>query len=578
MNGLNYLLQTNLYLILFMGFYTLVLRNETFFRQNRFYLNTSIFLSFAVPFINSDWFRDLFITQKVREVFNPSQIMFDTIIVGANEEASQWTPAEVIYWIYISGAALLLARFLIRLMLLRSNLKAGKGTAFSFFNTILVDMELPKAETIMDHEKVHMRQWHSADIIFIEITAIINWFNPVMYLYKKEIRHIHEFIADEEAANLMQSKSDYAILLFSNTLGVDPHQLINNFFNKSLLKRRIIMLNKNRSRSTGLWKYGFSAPLFALMLILSSATANSDHSVLNINSEKTNPLLNALSPAELNKTVYPGNTNKVLTGEGIKSTATNNNTNLPTTSIKEAEPNVAELKQHIQRNIRYPASARENNITGYVMVNFSVRNNKITGTKIVKSLRTDIDNEVLRTFNLFKDPVQLENKTYSMAIIYSLISESQNESLPIMEVPAYNHLGQVVVKALGQKSISGPYQLQEVVIGDTIKDFTSVEFLPEFQGGMKGWGEYLSKTLKYPEEAKKNRITGRVILSFIVRKDGSITDIKVLRGIGGGADEEAVRVVAASPKWKPGIQKGRPVNVAYTMPIFFQLPPQKEQN
>ena len=67
MNGLNYLLQTNLYLLLFMGFYVLVLRNETFFRQNRFFLNTSIFLSFLIPFINSDWFRDLFITQKVRE-------------------------------------------------------------------------------------------------------------------------------------------------------------------------------------------------------------------------------------------------------------------------------------------------------------------------------------------------------------------------------------------------------------------------------------------------------------------------------------------------------------------------------
>ena len=105
-----------------------------------------------------------------------------------------------------------------------------------------------------------------------------------------------------------------------------------------------------------------------------------------------------------------------------------------------------------------------------------------------------------------------------------------------------------------------------------IKDFASVEVLPEFEGGMAGWSEYLSKTLKYPDEAKKNQIQGRVTMSFIVQKEGSLTDIKVLRGIGSGADEEAIRVLNESPKWKPGIQNGKTVNVAYVMPIFFQLP------
>ncbi|MEJ7694326.1 M56 family metallopeptidase, partial [Daejeonella sp.] len=277
MNGLNYLLQTNLYLLLFMGFYVLVLRNETFFRQNRFFLNTSIFLSFLIPFINSDWFRDLFITQKVREAaIIPSQMIYETVIVGINEEASSLTAADAIFWIYTAGAAILTVRFLIRLALLKSNLTAAKGTAFSFFKTLVVDKDMPKIDTIIDHENVHMRQWHSADIIFIELAAIVNWFNPVMYLYKKEIRHIHEFIADEEASGLMQSKSDYALLLFSNTLGVDPFHLSNNFFNKSLLKRRVLMLHRTKSRSTRLWKYGFSAPLFMLMLIVSAATVQSE--------------------------------------------------------------------------------------------------------------------------------------------------------------------------------------------------------------------------------------------------------------------------------------------------------------
>jgi TonB family protein len=76
---------------------------------------------------------------------------------------------------------------------------------------------------------------------------------------------------------------------------------------------------------------------------------------------------------------------------------------------------------------------------------------------------------------------------------------------------------------------------------------------------------------KYPSMARENNITGRVIVSFVVEKNGDLTDIKVLRGIGGGCDEEAVRVLKTAPSWKPGIQNGRPVRVAYTMPIFFQL-------
>ncbi len=208
MNGLNYLLQTNLYLVLFMGFYVLVLRNETFFRHNRIYLNASILLSFAIPFINSPWFNDMFITQKVRAATEaPAQLIYDVIVVSSNEEASHWTMADIIFWIYISGAILLLARFLVQLIKLNSNLKFKKGSAFSFFRILVVDHELPQAETIINHEKVHIRQWHSADIILIEIAAIINWFNPIAHLYKKEIRHIHEFIADIFSSKRVQRKT-----------------------------------------------------------------------------------------------------------------------------------------------------------------------------------------------------------------------------------------------------------------------------------------------------------------------------------------------------------------------------------
>jgi protein TonB len=106
---------------------------------------------------------------------------------------------------------------------------------------------------------------------------------------------------------------------------------------------------------------------------------------------------------------------------------------------------------------------------------------------------------------------------------------------------------------------------------DPNKIFTSVEQVPEFPGGLDAFGRFLGKNIHYPAVARENGTQGRVIVSFVCEKDGSLTDVKVARGIGDGCDEEAVRVIKSSPKWKPGIQNGRPVRVAYSVPIAFTL-------
>lgn len=549
-----------------MGFYTLVLKNETFFRQNRFYLNTSIVLSFIIPFINSNWFQELFITQKLRETIVPTQMVYEIIVVGADEGTSNWAIGDIILLIYTVVMVILLFRFLFRLILLNSKLKPKKGAAYSFFNTMVVDGELPESGIIIKHEKVHMREWHSADILLTELASIINWFNPVVYLYKNEIMHIHEFIADEEAATAMLSKSDYALLLFSNSLGVQPDQLSNNFFNNSLLKRRIIMLNKSKSRRTGLWKYGFSAPLFGIMLIFSAASVATEKTDLVASAEKL------ISPLKMEENPIVKSYPKMSEKKSDSKMILKNSTAIrPKVSLRnENLQNFKALWNHFQKNIRYPASARQNKITGHEIVYFNVQNGKISNVKIAKGLQNDIDNEVLRTFNLFKESVQAEDGNYSMAITFQLVGIESN--LGVLPGTGKNYfLGSITVSAyVGPQKVetTSNSSSSEALI---VNNFGNVDLLPEFNGGMEGWGEYLQTALKYPDVARKNKITGRVILSFIVLKDGSITDIKVLRGIGGGADEEAVRVVKESPKWKPGILKGEPVNVAYTMPIFFQL-------
>ena len=103
------------------------------------------------------------------------------------------------------------------------------------------------------------------------------------------------------------------------------------------------------------------------------------------------------------------------------------------------------------------------------------------------------------------------------------------------------------------------------------KVLEKAEVMPEYPGGEQAMMKFVADNVKYPQDARDKEISGRVLVSFVVEKDGSIGDVKVVKGIGGGCDEEAVRVVNAMPNWKPGMDKGKPVRVSYMMPITFKL-------
>ena len=115
---------------------------------------------------------------------------------------------------------------------------------------------------------------------------------------------------------------------------------------------------------------------------------------------------------------------------------------------------------------------------------------------------------------------------------------------------------------------------KKVSVDDEV--FVVVEEQAEFPGGMDSMYAYIVKNLKYPELAKEKGIQGRVFVQFVIEKDGSISNVKILRGIGGGCDEAAVEMVKNMPKWKPGKQRGKPVRFQFTLPIKFELPKDKE--
>lgn len=106
---------------------------------------------------------------------------------------------------------------------------------------------------------------------------------------------------------------------------------------------------------------------------------------------------------------------------------------------------------------------------------------------------------------------------------------------------------------------------------DQVFDINAIEKYPEFAGGMQAWAKFIQRNLRYPSLAQENETQGKVYLSFVVEKDGSISNVTLIKGIGDGCDEEAIRVISKSPRWIPGIQNQQTVRVRYTMPLSFQL-------
>jgi TonB family protein len=342
---------------------------------------------------------------------------------------------------YLTGVVLFTIRFLVRLFQLyritrrfgitirhgRRVVSVDRGYApFSFFGlTFIHEPAIPggSLEAVLAHEAVHIRQLHSLDLALVEITTILQWFNPVVWLTANEMKTIHEFLADEGVLQHGVSRTSYQQMILDATMGVGIGSLTNHF-NVSLLKKRIVMMTKPKSNIWAAAKLLLALPAVATLFI-------------------------------------------VLTAGTYRASAPVNMDAKPAIIKSEALPLIANAPQEKQK--------------------------QPTQVKYVA-------------------PVVSENGVY-----------------------------------------------------------TVVEKLPSYTGGDDARIKFLVANIKYPEEALKKGTTGTVYVTFVVRADGSITNVKVLRGIGSGCDEEAVRVVSMMPKWNPGEQKGKKVDVQFNLPIKFAL-------
>lgn len=165
------------------------------------------------------------------------------------------------------------------------------------------------------------------------------------------------------------------------------------------------------------------------------------------------------------------------------------------------------------------------------------------------------------------------NENYSALVKYEMIIDETGKIVSLREAEIKNV---EIQKLLPDTSVVDftpelPTDPSSASGSDKVYDFSLVDVAPEFAGGQREFSKYLSANLKYPAAARQSNIQGKVYLSFIVERDGRLTDIKVKQGIGGGCDEEAIRLLRNSPKWKPGLIKEEAVRTFYVTPINFQL-------
>jgi hypothetical protein len=292
MTWLYYLLEANLYLAIFYGFYLLFLQKETFYVLNRVYLILASLFSFILPCLQIGSLNLLMNENK-----DMNLVYIDPNLRRAGNNFSVISMEEVSTVIYLLIVSYLIIRLFSSLYELVAIARRGKRerrgdivyvelntstVAFSFFNLLFINPLCVGKDTIMKHEMVHIRQKHSLDILYFEFIKIINWFNPIVWLIQKDIKLLHEYIADDITTTTDVQKHQYAMFLIQNSFGVTPNYLTNQIFNQSILKRRINMLNKKRSAGRARLKILFAVPIVGGMLFASTVAFSKDYALIDL--------------------------------------------------------------------------------------------------------------------------------------------------------------------------------------------------------------------------------------------------------------------------------------------------------
>jgi TonB family protein len=493
-----YLIEANLCLLAWYAFYRLLLNKEAYLSFNRFFLLGALVSALLLPLMSIPLPNWSPATSTI--AFTPFSWAKLTILpvveissttaygqrLQLNGLLGLW---PIIYYIGVCFFTIIFFKQLwniYRLSKQRSATYFGKCRiilhskdlpVFAFGKTIYwnnqLSIEDPEASVILQHELAHIKQRHTLDLLLLELVQIFFWFNPIVGLYKKSLKDVHEFLADRQALKNTDTNT-YTTVLLQQVFGSNILSLSHSF-NQSQLKRRIAMLNKSHI-TTGAWlKTLFALPLLGFMFYTFSCT-----------------------PDNTDLAVAPQEEVADLTLEQI-----NERIGRYTDELN------AIYKKHPQAKMAINVVKED------------------SGTKTITFNKTNITDQ--------KDVERIIDIEKKLSALYS------------------------------QKDIIEPNKAaSEVNPSDEV--FLIVEEQPAPKGGMASFNKHLMENLKYPDSSEE----GKVFVEFIISKEGKIHSTKVLKGMGEPFDSEAERVVASSPDWNPGKQKGIPVAVKMVVPISFK--------
>jgi len=284
---INYIIQVLLFQTLFLAMYDFFLSKETFFVKNRWYLLATPILSFVLPLIKIPTFQ--------RVVPEEITILLPEIILSPQRVIEQTTIYQSIDYLdilFIAGLSIFFVIFLIKLyklsqLIIKYKIE-DKGSykliilpetkkAFSFLHYVFLggDINDSDKEKIIEHELIHSKQKHTYDLLFFELLKVVMWFNPLLYVYQKRIATVHEYISD---ATVVKStpKETYINKLINELFDVENITFVNQFSKHSLIKKRIMMITKKKSKQMKQAKYLLLLPVLLSMLFY---TACSDESL-----------------------------------------------------------------------------------------------------------------------------------------------------------------------------------------------------------------------------------------------------------------------------------------------------------
>ena len=600
-----YLLKVNVAFVLFYAFYRLFFYKDTFFKLRRAILLAFFGLALFYPLLNiQDWVRQ---QEPIADVIYMYSAMLPEATAKADAAASVdwygWLLGSLgfIYWGIV---AFLCGRFLVqlssilwlahtseRVVIHETPVYALRKAAgpFSFFRMVFLHPEShsdKETDEILTHECTHVSQWHSIDVILSEMMCMACWFNPFVWLLKREVRHNLEYLADNTVIQSGYDSKSYQYHL----LGLAHHQSVTtlyNSFNVLHLKNRIMMMNKKRSPGIVRTKYLIFIPLVGILMLLSNIEAVARLTVRLANEATVSNAMVTATGILVDETGQPLIGASVVVKGGKERTITDrkgafslevpanailrcsyqgresqevlaadmtNNTHLSLSSksremneqvftVVEKMPSFpggdAELLKYIATNIKYPKESQDNGEQGRVICSFIVgRDGSVNNPEVLRGVTPLLNEEAVRVINT---------------------------------MPRWNP-GMQRGKAVAVKyTVPITFRLKSPVEEAKEETLTVVDVMPQYPGGDRELLKFIAQSIKYPTDAQEAGVQGRVICSFVVDKKGNIVEPKIIRGIDPSLDAEALRVIGMMPRWTPGRQDGKAVRVLYTVPITFRL-------